>query len=384
MAVFVPFVTQELFQGGDAMYYGINAKTGNMIMLDRKRARCPNGLKLGTPGSGKSMSCKSEILSVFLCTPDDVYICDPEAEYYPLVKRLHGQVVKLSPTSKNYVNPLDINLNYSEDENPLALKSDFVLSFCELVRGGKNGLEAIEKTVIDRAVQVIYRPYLADPKPENMPILADLHKALLDQHIPEADRVAQALDLYVSGSLNVFNHRTNIDIQNRIVAFDIKELGKQLKKIGMLIVQDQIWGRVTQNRSKGKATWYFCDEFHLLLREEQTAAFSCEIWKRFRKWGGIPTGATQNVKDLLSSPEIENILENSDFICLLNQASGDRKILAERLNISPQQLRYVDNSEPGEGLLIYENVILPFKNPIPKNTQLYQIMTTRLGEGATV
>ena len=346
VAVFVPFVTQELFQGGDAMYYGINAKTGNMIMLDRKRARCPNGLKLGTPGSGKSMSCKSEILSVFLCTPDDVYICDPEAEYYPLVKRLHGQVVKLSPTSKNYVNPLDINLNYSEDENPLALKSDFVLSFCELVMGGKNGLEAIEKTVIDRAVQ--------------------------------------ALDLYVSGSLNVFNHRTNIDIKNRIVAFDIKELGKQLKKIGMLIVQDQIWGRVTQNRSKGKATWYFCDEFHLLLREEQTAAFSCEIWKRFRKWGGIPTGATQNVKDLLSSPEIENILENSDFICLLNQASGDRKILAERLNISPQQLRYVDNSEPGEGLLIYENVILPFKNPIPKNTQLYQIMTTRLGEGSTV
>ena len=307
-----------------------------------------------------------------------------DVDSYPLVKRLHGQVVKLSPTSKNYVNPLDINLNYSEDENPLALKSDFVLSFCELVMGGKNGLEAIEKTVIDRAVQVIYRPYLADPKPENMPILADLHKALLDQHIPEADRVAQALDLYVSGSLNVFNHRTNIDIKNRIVAFDIKELGKQLKKIGMLIVQDQIWGRVTQNRSKGKATWYFCDEFHLLLREEQTAAFSCEIWKRFRKWGGIPTGATQNVKDLLSSPEIENILENSDFICLLNQASGDRKILAERLNISPQQLRYVDNSEPGEGLLIYENVILPFKNPIPKNTQLYQIMTTRLGEGATV
>ena len=364
--------------------YGINAKTGNMIMLDRKRARCPNGLKLGTPGSGKSMSCKSEILSVFLCTQDDVYICDPEAEYYPLVQRLHGQVVRLSPTSKSYVNPLDINLNYSEDENPLALKSDFVLSFCELVMGGKNGLEAIEKTVIDRAVQVIYRPYLADPRPENMPILSDLHKALLDQHIPEADRVAQALDLYVNGSLNVFNHRTNVNIENRIVAFDIKELGKQLKKLGMLIVQDQIWGRVTQNRSQGKATWYFCDEFHLLLREEQTAAFSCEIWKRFRKWGGVPTGATQNVKDLLSSPEIKNILENSDFICLLNQASGDRKILAERLNISPQQLRYVDNSEPGEGLLIYENVILPFKNPIPQNTQLYRIMTTRLGEGATV
>ena len=382
VAVFVPFVTQELFQGGAAMYYGVNAKSNNMIMLDRKRARCPNGLRLGTPGSGKSMSCKSEIVSIFLCTADDIFICDPEAEYYPLVKRLHGQVIKLSPTSKDYVNPLDINLNYSEDDNPLALKSDFVLSFCELVMGGKNGLEPIEKTVIDRAVQVIYRPYLADPRPENMPILSDLHAALVAQHVPEADRVAQALDLYVSGSLNVFNHRTNVDIGNRLVCFDIKELGKQLKKLGMLIVQDQIWGRVTQNRSQGKETWFVCDEFHLLLREEQTAAYSAEIWKRFRKWGGIPTGATQNVKDLLSSPEIENILENSDFIVLLNQAAGDRKILAERLNLSAEQQKYIDNAEPGEGLLIYENVVLPFRNPIPKNTQLYKIMTTRLSEVA--
>ena len=380
VAVFVPFVTQELFQGGAAMYYGVNAKSNNMIMLDRTRARCPNGLRLGTPGSGKSMSCKSEIVSIFLCTADDIFICDPEAEYYPLVKRLHGQVIKLSPTSKDYVNPLDINLNYSEDDNPLALKSDFVLSFCELVMGGKNGLEPIEKTVIDRAVQVIYRPYLADPRPENMPILSDLHAALVAQHVPEADRVAQALDLYVSGSLNVFNHRTNVDIGNRLVCFDIKELGKQLKKLGMLIVQDQIWGRVTQNRSQGKETWFVCDEFHLLLREEQTAAYSAEIWKRFRKWGGIPTGATQNVKDLLSSPEIENILENSDFIVLLNQAAGDRKILAERLNLSAEQQKYIDNAEPGEGLLIYENVVLPFRNPIPKNTQLYKIMTTRLSE----
>ncbi|HAQ0309587.1 TPA: PrgI family protein [Enterococcus faecium] len=384
VAVFVPFVTQELFQGGAAMYYGINAKSRNMIMLDRKQARCPNALKLGTPGSGKSMSCKSEIVSVFLTTPDDIFISDPEAEYYPLVKRLHGQVIRLSPTSKDFVNPLDINLNYSVDDNPLALKSDFVLSFCELVMGGKNGLEAIEKTVIDRAVRVIYRPYLADPRPENMPILSDLHKALLDQHVPEADRVAQALDLYVSGSLNVFNHRTNVDIGNRLVSFDIKELGKQLKKLGMLIVQDQIWGRVTANRSQGKATWYFADEFHLLLKEEQTAAYSAEIWKRFRKWGGIPTGATQNVKDLLSSPEIENILENSDFITLLNQASGDRKILAERLNLSTEQQKYIDNSEPGEGLLIFENVVLPFTNPIPHNTQLYKIMTTRLNEVAGV
>ena len=224
-------------------------------------------------------------------------------------------------------------------------------------------------------------PTLENPTQENpMPILSDLHQALLDQHLPEADRVAQALDLYVSGSLNVFNHKTNVDIHNRLVAFDIKELGKQLKKLGMLIIQDQIWGRVTQNRSQGRATWYFADEFHLLLKEEQTAAYSAEIWKRFRKWGGVPTGATQNVKDLLSSPEIENILENSDFITLLNQASGDRKILSERLNLSADQQKYIDNSEPGEGLLIFENVVLPFSNPIPKNTQLYKIMTTRLNE----
>ena len=380
VAVFVPFVTQELFQGGNAMYYGINAKTGNMIMLDRKRARCPNGLKLGTPGSGKSMSCKSEILSVFLCTQDDVYICDPEAEYYPLVQRLHGQVVKLSPTSKSYVNPLDINLNYSEDESPLALKSDFVLSFCELVMGGKNGLEAIEKTVIDRAVQVIYRPYLADPRPENMPILSDLHAALVAQHIPEADRVAQALDLYVSGSLNVFNHRTNVDIHSRIVAFDIKELGKQLKKLGMLIMQDAIWNRVTLNRYAHKNTRFYVDEFHLLLREEQTAAYSVEIWKRFRKWGGIPTGITQNVKDLLSSREVENIFENSDFVLMMNQAGGDRQILAKQLNISPHQLSYVTHSGEGEGLLFYGNVIVPFVDRFPKDTELYRVLTTKFME----
>ena len=380
VAVFVPFVTQELFMGGDAMYYGVNAKTGNMIMLDRKRARCPNGLKLGTPGSGKSMSCKSEIVSVFLCTPDDVYICDPEAEYYPLVKRLHGQVVKLSPTSKSYVNPLDINLNYSEDENPLALKSDFVLSFCELIMGSKTGLEAIEKTVIDRAVQKIYQPYFADPRPENMPILSDLMAALTAQHIPEADRVAQALDLYVNGSLNFFNHRTTVDIRNRLVCFDIKGLGKNLKKPGMLIVQDAVWNTVTVNRSIGRATWYFVDEFHLLLKEEQTAAYSAEIWKRFRKWGGVPTGATQNPKDLLSSPEIENILENSDFIYLLNLSAGDRKLMTERLNISAEQLAYVTNADPGSGLLFFQNVILPFKDEFPKDTELYRLLTTKPSE----
>ena len=335
---------------------------------------------LGTPGSGKSMSCKREITFIILTTKDNVIICDPEDEYSPLVRRLGGQVIRLSPSSTDYVNPLDINLNYSDEENPLALKSDFVLSFCELIMGSKTGLEAIEKTVIDRAVQKIYQPYFADPRPENMPILGDLKEALLAQGIPEADRVAQALDLYVNGSLNFFNHRTTVDIRNRLVCFDIKGLGKNLKKPGMLIVQDAVWNTVTINRAIGRSTWYFVDEFHLLLKEEQTAAYSAEIWKRFRKWGGVPTGATQNPKDLLSSPEIENILENSDFIYMLNQAAGDRKILAERLGISAEQLAYVTNSEPGHGLLFFNNVILPFADDFPKDTELYKLLTTKPSE----
>ena len=380
LAVFVPFVTQELFMGSGAMYYGLNALSNNMIMLDRKQARCPNGLVFGTPGSGKSMSCKREITFIILMTEDNVIICNPEDEYSPLVGRMGGQVIRLSPTSRDYLNPLDINLNYSEEENPLALKSDFVLSFCELIMGSKTGLEAIEKTVIDRAVQMIYQSYFADPRPENMPILGNLMDALLSQHVPEADRVAQALDLYVNGSLNFFNHRTTVDMKNRLVCFDIKGLGKNLKKPGMLIVQDAVWNTVTINRAIGRSTWYFVDEFHLLLKEEQTAAYSAEIWKRFRKWGGIPTGATQNPKDLLSSPEIENILENSDFIYMLNQAAGDRKILAERLNISDQQLAYVTNSEPGCGLLFFNNVILPFADDFPKDTELYRLLTTKPSE----
>ena len=514
-AIFVPFTTQELFQNGkEALYYGINALSNNLIMVDRKLLKNPNGLILGTPGcfdgktrilladgstptfaelveagiteamvkaydydtgeivdaraidiriekyvdelkvieledgtrlcctdthlimdadgqfieankitdgqrlsgghvavrvafqrlpekvpvydltvpkygnfllanglivhnSGKSFSAKREIANCFLLTNDDIIICDPEAEYAPLVERLHGQVIKISPTSTNYINPMDLNLDYSDDESPLSLKSDFILSLCELIVGGKEGLQPVQKTIIDRCVRLVYQDYLNDPRPENMPILEDLYNLLRVQDEKEAQYIATALEIYVTGSLNVFNHQSNVDINNRIVCYDIKELGKQLKKIGMLVVQDQVWNRVTINRAAHKSTRYYIDEMHLLLKEEQTAAYTVEIWKRFRKWGGIPTGITQNVKDLLSSREVENIFENSDFVYMLNQAGGDRQILAKQLGISPHQLSYVTHSGEGEGLLFYGSTILPFVDHFPKNTELYRIMTTK-------
>ena len=297
-AIFVPFTTCELFQQGQALYYGLNALSNNLIMADRKQLKNPNGLFLGTPGSGKSFSAKREIVNVFLLTDDSIIIADPENEYGPLIRKFgdQGQVIDLSPNSSNYINPLDINLDYSDDENPVTLKSDFVLSLCDLIIGGKDGLSPIEKTIIDRCTRLVYRKYLQDPKPENMPILGDLYELLRKQSEPEAQNIATALEIYVNGSLNVFNHRSNIDMDShRVLCFQLKSLGKALKEIGLLIMQDAVWNRVTANREKHKTTWFYIDEFHLLLKG-QTGAFSVEIWKRFRKWGGIPSGLTQNVK----------------------------------------------------------------------------------------
>lgn len=266
-AIFVPFTTCELFQEGEALYYGLNALSNNLIMANRKTLKNPNGLFLGTPGSGKSFSAKREIVNVFLLTEDDIIIADPENEYGPLVQQFgsQGQVIDISPTSTNYINPMDINLDYSDDENPITLKSDFILSLCDLIIGGKEGLSPIERTIIDRCTRLVYREYLQNPCPENMPILGDLYELLLKQSEPEAQNIATALEIYVNGSLNVFNHRSNIQMdQHRVLCFQLKSLGKALKEIGLLIMQDAVWNRVTANRSKHKTTWFYIDEFHLL------------------------------------------------------------------------------------------------------------------------
>ncbi|WP_172135563.1 VirB4-like conjugal transfer ATPase, CD1110 family [Adlercreutzia sp. ZJ473] len=379
-AIFIPFVAAELSTGGDAIFYGVNTITRNLIEADRTKLSNPNGLILGIPGSGKSYSAKSEMAYARLYTDDDIIVGDPEGEYRPLIEGMKGQVVVVSSTSSDHINPMDVNLNYSDEDSPLAFKADFLLSLVELVMGSRDGLDPLERAAVDRCIRPTYQRYMDDPQPENMPVLGDLQEELYRQGTVEAKRIGDALEPYVHGSLSVFNHRTNVELSNRLVCFDTKELGKQLKKIGMLIVQDQVWNRVTVNRDRGRHTRYYMDEMHLMLREEQTAAYTVEIWKRFRKWGGIPTGITQNVKDLLSSREIENILDNSDFIMMLAQSAGDRAILADHLSISKQQLSYVTNTSPGEGLLFFGDIIVPFENRFDTDTQLYHLMTTKPGE----
>ncbi|MCT1389852.1 ATP-binding protein [Peribacillus frigoritolerans] len=377
-AIFVPFTTQELYQEEkEPVYYGLNALSNNVIQVSRKALKNPNGLFLGTPGSGKSFSAKREMIDTFLRTKDDILICDPEGEYYPFVKRLGGKEIKISLNSTEYINPLDISLEYGEGENPISFKSDFIINLMELIAGGKTGLSARQKTIVDKSVRIIYRPYLESPSPENIPILEDLYNVFVDTGKAEGQELADALELYVSGSLNVFNHPTTIDTNNRLVCFNIQELGSNLRELGMLILQDYVWNKVTVNRNRDKKTWYYMDEFHKLLAEEQTSNYSVEFWKRFRKWGGIPTGITQNVKDLLSSPKIETIIDNTDFVYLLNQAASDRAILQQKFEISDYQANYITNSNEGEGLLVYSGNILPFKDKFPHNNSLYPVMTTK-------
>ncbi|MCQ5145726.1 VirB4-like conjugal transfer ATPase, CD1110 family [Enterocloster bolteae] len=377
-AIFIPFLTQELRMDGEAIYYGLNALSHNIIMANRKKLKNPNGLFLGVPGSGKSFAAKRELVNVFLATNDKILIVDPMGEYSPLVRRLGGQVVEIAPNSPHHINPMSLIADLDNgEENPMALKADFILSLMELIVGGKDGLQPVERTVIDRCVRLMYRDYLQDPGAAKMPILQDLYMLLCKQTEPEAARLATSLEIYVSGSLNVFNHETDVDLSSRLVCLDLKKLGAGLRTIAMLIMQDLVNSQVSANFAQGTATWCYFDEFHLLLKDERTASYCVTVWKMLRKKFCVPSALTQNVKDLLASREIENIFENSDFLVMLSQAQGDRQILAKQLGISPTQLSFVTNSNSGEGLLFFGNVIIPFSDRFPQNTEIYRLLTTR-------
>ena len=365
---------------GEAIYYGLNALSHNVIMANRKKLKNPNGLYLGVPGSGKSFSGKRELVNVFLATNDRIIILDPMGEYSPLVRQFgkDGLVVEIAPNSPHFINPMDLDLSMDDEVSPISLKCDFLLSLMELIVGGKDGLQPVERTIIDRCARMVYRDLLNDPEHAPMPTLQDLYDLLCQQSEPEAKRLATALEIYVSGSLNLFNHKTNVDYKNaRVLCFDLKKLGSGLRKIAMHILNDLSNNQVSYNFSCGIATWCYYDEFHVLLQDELTSSYFVTIWKMLRKKGCVPSALTQNVKDLLASRQIENIFENSDFMVLLSQAQGDRQILAKQLGISPHQLSYVTHTNSGEGLLFFGNTTIPFVDRFPQNTELYAIMTTR-------
>ena len=375
-AIFIPFMTRELRMGGQALYYGMNALSHNVIMADRKKLKSANGMYLGSTGSGKSFAAKRELINVFLATSDRIVIVDPMGEYSPLVRRLGGQVIEIAPDSPHHINPMDIEIGLNDEDSPLSMKADFLLSLCELVVGGKDGLQPIEKTVIDRCVRLVYRELALGLEGAKMPLLQSLYEELLKQPEPEAKRVATALELYCTGSLNLFNHPTNVDLSSRVVCIVLKGLGENLRKIAMHVTNEFVTSAVNTNYQNGAATWCYFDEFHILLRDPLTASYFVAVWKMLRKKGCVPSALTQNVKDLLASREIENILDNTDFLVLLSQAQSDRAIIAKQLGISEHQLSYITHSNSGEGLLFYGNVTIPFVDRFPKG-EIYNLLTTR-------
>ena len=375
-AIFVPFMTQELRMDGQALYYGMNALSHNVIMANRKKLKSANGLYLGSTGSGKSFSAKRELINVFLATNDRIIIVDPMGEYAPLVKRLGGEVIDISPDSPHHINPMDLKLNMTAEDSPLSMKADFLLSLCELIIGGKEGLQPIEKTVIDRCVRLVYRELALGIGDGKMPLLQDLYETLCQQPEPEAKRIATALELYCTGSLNMFNFATNVQTDKRIVCIVLKSMGENLRKIAMHITNELVTQAVDENFSRSLATWCYYDEFHILLQDALSASYFVRVWKMLRKKGCVPSALTQNVKDLLASREVENIFDNSDFMILLAQAQADRAILAKQLGISEHQLSYIAHSNPGEGLLFFGSTTIPFVDRFPRG-EIYNLLTTR-------
>ena len=378
LAVFIPFRVQDIYHE-NGIYYGQNVISKNMIIADRRLLLNGNAFILGVSGGGKSFAAKGEIINQILASEADVIIIDPEREYSALVKELGGEIINISATSKSHINAMDMNKEYGDGANPVILKSEFIMSLCEQLIGGEN-LGAKQKSIIDRCTASVYRAYQQSGYTGTVPTLWDFREELLRQDEPEAREIALAIELFTNGSLNTFAKPTNVDTDNRLICYDILDLGKQLMPIGMLVVLDSILNRITQNRAKGKNTYIFIDEIYLLFRHEYSANFLFTLWKRVRKYGAYATGITQNVDDLLQSHTARTMLANSEFIIMLSQASTDRMRLAELLNISDRQMSYITDVEAGHGLIKVGSSLVPFANKFPKNTKLYKLMTTKPGE----
>lgn len=378
LSVFIPFRVQDIHHE-NGIYYGQNIISKNMIIADRKQLLNGNAFIMGVSGGGKSFAAKGEIINQILASNADVILIDPEREYSPLVKALGGEIINISATSPNHINAMDMSKDYGDGANPVILKSEFILSLCEQLIGGAN-LGAKQKSIIDRCTASVYREYQQSDYTGRVPTLQDFRAELLAQPEPEAKEIALAIELFTNGSLNTFAKHTNVDTNNRLICYDILDLGKQLMGIGMLVVLDSILNRITQNRAKGKNTYIFIDEIYLLFQHEYSANFLFTLWKRVRKYGAFATGITQNVDDLLQSHTARTMLANSEFIIMLNQASTDRIELAKLLNISELQLNYITNVEAGHGLLKVGSSLVPFANKFPKNTKLYKLMTTKLSD----
>ena len=377
-AVLIPFRAQEILQNG-GIYYGQNAVSKNMIVADRRKLLNGNSFRLGVSGSGKSFSAKEEIVSIALSTDDDILILDPESEFGLLTEALGGEVIRVSASSATHINAMDMDKAYGDERNPLIEKSEFVLSLFEQLVGDA-GVSAREKSILDRCTYDVYREYMANNYEGQPPTLKELYHSLLKQPEPEARGLALSSELFITGSLNTFAQHTNVDTGARIIAYDIRELGEQLMPIGMLVTLDAIFNRVIQNWKKGKTTWVFADEFYLLFRYQYSADFFYKLWKRIRKYNGLVTGLTQNVEELLRSDTARLMLANSEFLILLNQSATDRDELASLLHISDTQLGYITNVAAGCGLIRCAGSIVPFENSFPRNTQLYQLMTTKPDE----